>query len=173
MIMKEVGSQTAQGAQGTFLSGVVERICQSSDQPRETMARCLSQSLFVSADNAHGIHPNFPEKHDAKHGPILNEGVVIKINANQRYASNSVTSARFKTYAEIAGEKTQSFVVRSDMACGSTIGPLTAAELGVQTIDVGVPTFAMHSIRESAGAKDAYSLFNILTTFFQTEKVFE
>jgi aspartyl aminopeptidase len=163
---EEVGSQTAQGAQGTFLSSVVERIC--GDQ--EKTARCLSQSLLISADNAHGIHPNFPDKHDANHGPLLNEGPVVKLNANQRYASNSLTSARFKQLADQVKEDTQSFVVRSDMACGSTIGPITAAELGVQTVDVGVPTFAMHSIRETAGTKDAFALFKITEQFFQEEK---
>ncbi len=165
---EEVGSQTAQGAQGTFLSSVLERICAN----QENMARSLARSMFISADNAHAIHPNFPDKHDANHGPLLNDGVVIKINANQRYATNSVTSGRFKQLANEAGCKTQSFVVRSDMGCGSTIGPLTAAGLGVQTVDVGVPTFAMHSIRETAGAKDSYDLYLIARLFFQAETAF-
>ncbi len=164
---EEVGSQTAQGAQGTLLRSVISRICGNT----EAQARCMSKSLLISSDNAHGVHPNFPDRHDGNHGPLLNKGLVIKINANQRYASNSLSSARIKEIAEQLGESIQSFVVRTDMACGSTIGPITAAELGVQTVDVGVPTFAMHSIRESAGAKDAYSLFRIAQQFFQDKKI--
>jgi aspartyl aminopeptidase len=163
---EEVGSQTAEGAQGAFLSSIIDRICGS----QEKSARCLSQSLFISADNAHGIHPNFPEKHDENHGPLLNAGPVIKINANQRYATNSVTAARFKQLAASVNAPTQSFVVRSDMTCGSTIGPITSANLGIKAVDVGVPTFAMHSIRESAGAEDAWSLYKITQQFFQEEK---
>lgn len=163
---EEVGSQSAEGAQGAFLGTVIDRVCGNS----ELSARCLARSLFISADNAHGIHPNFPEKHDANHGPLLNSGPVIKINANQRYATNSVTAARFKQLADSVKVPTQSFVVRSDMACGSTIGPVTASNLGIKTVDVGVPTFAMHSIRESAGAEDAWGLYKITQKFFQEEK---
>jgi len=165
----EVGSQTAVGAQGAFLSRVLERICANSEE----YARCLAKSLFISADNAHGIHPNFPDRHDANHGPLLNLGPVIKINANQRYATNSVTAAFFKKLAISAGVNTQSFVVRTDMACGSTIGPLTSSKLGVQAIDVGVPTFAMHSIRESAGSQDAWGLFKVTQHFFDIEKILD
>ncbi len=164
---EEVGSQTAQGAQGAFLSQVFERICGGS----ENASRCLARSMLISADNAHGVHPNFPEKHDANHGPLLNAGPVIKVNANQRYATNSLTSARFKQFAEQADAPIQSFVVRTDMGCGSTIGPLTSAELGIQTIDVGVPTFGMHSIRESAGRLDAWYLYEITKHFFAASKV--
>lgn len=164
---EEVGSQTAQGAQGTLLRSVIARICGDA----ESQSRCMAKSLMISSDNAHGVHPNFADRHDGNHGPLLNKGLVIKTNANQRYASNSLTSARIKEIAEQLGEPVQSFVVRTDMACGSTIGPITAAELGVQTVDVGVPTFAMHSIRESAGAKDAYSLFRIANQFFEDKKI--
>jgi len=160
---EEVGSQTAQGAQGAFLSTVLERICGGAEES----SRCLARSMLISADNAHGVHPNYPDKHDANHGPLLNAGPVIKMNANQRYATNSLSSAKFKQLADSVKVNTQSFVVRSDMACGSTIGPITAAELGVQTIDVGVPTFAMHSIRESAGSMDAWALEKVVIAFFQ------
>jgi len=166
---EEVGSQSASGAEGAFLSTVFERICGSA----ENSARCLAKSLFISADNAHGIHPNFPDKHDANHGPLLNAGPVIKTNANQRYATTSVTAAFFKQLAKKVGVETQSFVVRSDMACGSTIGPITSAKLGVQAVDVGVPTLAMHSIRESAGATDAWNLYKITRQFFQEEKLID
>ena len=132
----------------------------------ESRLRCIAQSLMVSADNAHGVHPNYSDRHDGNHGPMLNQGPVIKVNANQSYATNSETSAVFRHWCELAGVPVQSFVVRTDMACGSTIGPITAAGVGVRTLDVGVPTFAMHSIREMAGVEDAYSLYRALNYFF-------
>lgn len=160
---EEVGSASSSGAYGTFLRSVLERIAGSS----ENFSRMISQSVFISADNAHGIHPNFSDKHDDNHGPVMNKGPVIKTNANQRYASNSESSAIFKHLCQQADVPVQSFVVRSDMACGSTIGPITAAEIGVKTLDVGVPTFAMHSIRELAGRWDAYYLYRVLREFFK------
>lgn len=122
--------------------------------------------MLISADNAHGVHPNFADKHDGNHGPVLNKGPVIKINANQRYASNSETVAIFSHIAEKEKVPIQSFVVRTDLGCGSTIGPITAAELGIKTIDIGVPTFGMHSIRELAGSKDGPYLYQILKAFY-------
>jgi len=160
---EEVGSMSAAGAQGPFLKSVLERLCDSD----ESYSRMVANSLMISADNAHGVHPNYADKHDSNHGPILNEGPVIKVNANQRYASNSETGALFKHLCDLADVPVQSFVVRSDMACGSTIGPITASEIGVKTVDVGVPTFAMHSIRELAGRWDAFYLYRVLKQFFQ------
>ncbi len=160
---EEVGSVSTSGATGSFLKSVLRRLCTTAEE----LARAIDQSMLISADNAHGVHPNFPDKHDDQHGPILNRGPVIKINANQRYASNSETSAVFRSLCEHADVPVQSFVVRSDMACGSTIGPLTAAETGIKTIDVGVPTFAMHSIRELAGRWDGYYLYRALREFFK------
>jgi aspartyl aminopeptidase len=122
--------------------------------------------MLISADNAHGIHPNHPEKHDEKHAPHLNSGPAMKVNANQRYASNTTTQAFFRHLCEQQKIPVQMFVARADMGCGSTIGPLTAAEIGIQTIDIGVPTFAMHSIRELAGVKDISYLYNALCAFF-------
>jgi aspartyl aminopeptidase len=162
---EEVGSTSSTGANGPMLKSILERLYPDT----EMRSRILSQSLLISADNAHGIHPNFSDKHDGNHGPIINEGPVIKINANQRYATNSVTSSLFRHLCEQQGIPLQSFVNRADMGCGSTIGPITAANIGVQTLDVGVPTFAMHSIRELAGVKDAHHLFNVLKAFYTTE----
>jgi len=159
---EEVGSASACGADGPFLKSVLQRICPDPEE----LARCIHHSWLISADNAHGIHPNYADKHDANHGPLLNKGPVIKTNANQRYASNSETAGLFRHLCEQAGVPLQSFVVRSDMACGSTIGPLTASNIGVRTLDVGVPTFAMHSIRELAGARDIDFLHKALQTFF-------
>ncbi len=164
---EEVGSLSACGAQGPMLSQWLERVLPDADQRN----RSLSRSMLISADNAHGVHPNFSDKHDANHGPLLNAGPVIKINANQRYASNSETSALFRHLAEQVEVSVQSFVVRTDMACGSTIGPITAAELGVKTLDIGVPQFAMHSIRELAGSRDAHALYKVLQRFLQTDQV--
>ncbi len=160
---EEVGSASACGAQGPFLQSVLERIAGS----HENTVRMIDKSMMISADNAHAIHPNFTDKHDANHGPEINQGPVIKTNANQRYATNSDTSAVFKQLCKKADVPVQSFVVRSDMACGSTIGPITASETGVKMLDVGVPTFAMHSIRELAGRWDAYYLFRVLKEFYQ------
>jgi aspartyl aminopeptidase len=160
---EEVGSVSTSGAMGSFLKSVLQRLCTTPEE----MARAIDHSMLISADNAHGVHPNFADKHDDNHGPILNQGPVIKINANQRYASNSETSAVFRNLCERADVPVQTFVVRSDMACGSTIGPLTAAETGIKTIDVGVPTFAMHSIRELAGRWDGYYLYRALREYFK------
>jgi len=155
---EEVGSQSASGAKGGFLKSVLERFLPD----KENYNRTIAQSVLVSADNAHGVHPNFSDKHDGNHGPQLNAGPVIKVNANQSYATNSETAALFRLLAKQVDVPVQSFVVRSDMGCGSTIGPITSAEIGIKTIDVGVPTFAMHSVRELAGSKDAYYLYSVL-----------
>jgi len=159
---EEVGSESTAGAAGPFLEMVLKRICPD----HESYSRMINASMMISADNAHGVHPNFESKHDANHGPLLNHGPVVKVNANQRYASNSRTVSRFKLLCKENDVPFQSFVTRTDMGCGSTIGPITATKLGVKTIDVGLPTFAMHSIRELAGEKDAYFLFKVLKSYF-------
>ncbi len=159
---EEVGSNSASGAAGPFLGSVLTRIVPEAAERDRTIAR----SLLISADNAHGIHPNFADRHDGNHGPLLNAGPVIKINANQRYASNSETSGYFANLCKDQNVPCQTFVTRSDMACGSTIGPITATEVGVPTLDVGVPQFAMHSIRELAGARDPANLTRVFDAFF-------
>lgn len=160
---EEVGSVSAAGAQGPMLNSLLARLLPE----RERRERALALSLMISADNAHGVHPNFADKHDGNHGPALNAGPVIKVNASQRYATNSETAALFRWLCEAEGVPVQSFAVRSDMACGSTIGPLTAANVGVRTLDVGVPTFAMHSPRELAGTSDLHALARVLSRFFR------
>ncbi|MBZ2169969.1 M18 family aminopeptidase [Marinobacter sp. F4216] len=162
---EEVGSVSAEGAQGPFLSAVLDRWCGAAK------ARAVAHSMMISADNAHGIHPNYLDKHDQNHGPILNQGPVIKINHNQRYATNSRSAGVYRHISDELGLPHQSFVVRSDMACGSTIGPLTAGTLGVTTLDIGVPQFGMHSIRELVGSEDGYTLYRVLTEFMQREQV--
>jgi aspartyl aminopeptidase len=161
---EEVGSMSAAGAQGPMLKAALSRLVPDN----EARERCLHNSVFVSVDNAHGVHPNFSDKHDGNHGPMLNGGPVIKVNANQRYASNSETQALFRDLCERANVPVQTFVVRTDMACGSTIGPITAAELGVKTVDVGTPQFAMHSIRELCGVEDVGHMLKALTAFYNS-----
>ncbi|PSF04557.1 M18 family aminopeptidase [Marinobacter fuscus] len=163
---EEVGSMSAEGAQGPFLGAVLDRWCGSEK------ARIIARSMMISADNAHGVHPNFADRHDENHGPLLNRGPVIKVNHNQRYATNSRSAALYRHISDELGLPHQTFVVRSDMACGSTIGPLTAAVLGVTTLDIGVPQFAMHSIRETIGTRDGYTLFRVLREFMQRAEVF-
>ncbi|WP_210396098.1 M18 family aminopeptidase [Motiliproteus sediminis] len=158
---EEVGSESTTGAQGQFLESVIERLVPEVEERN----RLIANSQLISADNAHGVHPNFSDRHDANHGPLLNRGPVIKVNANQRYATNSETSARLRQLAEQEQVPLQVFSVRPDMGCGSTIGPLTASRLGIETLDIGVPTFGMHSIRELAGRDDAYSLYRLLRRF--------
>lgn len=160
---EEVGSTSCCGAKGPMLEQFLERLMPDF----ETRVRVIERSFMISADNAHGVHPNFMDKHDENHGPLLNCGPVIKINANQRYATTSETSGFFQHLCDQAQVPLQMFVARTDMGCGSTIGPIVASEVGVKTIDVGVPTFAMHSIRELAGVKDAHYLYRVATTFFQ------
>jgi aspartyl aminopeptidase len=160
---EEVGSASLAGAQGTLMQAVLQRIAGS----HENYVRMCDRSLMISCDNAHGIHPNYVDRHDGNHGPLLNAGPVIKVNANQRYATNSETAALFRHLCQRAEVPVQSFVVRSDMGCGSTIGPIAATELGVRTVDVGVPQWAMHSIREMAGSHDCWHLFQALRHYFQ------
>ncbi len=167
---EEVGSNSAAGAAGPFLQATLQRIADKlpGGGGNENLPRLLQRSLFASVDNAHGIHPNFADKHDSKHGPLLNAGPVIKFNTNQRYATNSESSALFRRVCTEAGVPVQSFVMRSDMACGSTIGPIVATDLGVSTVDIGIPTFAMHSIRELCGSQDTQHLATALTRFYST-----
>ena len=135
----------------------------------------LRNSLMLSVDNAHGIHPNYADKHDGNHGPKLNHGPVLKFDANQNYATSSDGAAflRYLARPNEGGEgiPLQNFVMRADMRCGSTIGPITASEIGIKTVDVGVPTFAMHSIRELAGRQDSIFLGSLLLRFLTCTNV--
>lgn len=163
---EEVGSASACGAQGPFLGDVLKRINgQVGGGSEESLIQLIQSSLMISCDNAHGLHPNFRDKHDERHGPAINGGPVIKVNASQRYATNSVTGALFRDVCREADVPVQSFVTRADMGCGSTIGPITATEVGVPTLDIGVPQWAMHSIRETAGTRDVEYLTRALKVF--------
>ncbi len=163
---EEVGSMSAEGAQGPFLSSVLDRWCGA-----QNLSRVIARSMMVSADNAHGVHPNFSDRHDENHGPLLNGGPVIKVNHNQRYATNSRSAALYRHISNGLDLPHQTFVVRSDMGCGSTIGPITAGTLGVTTLDVGVPQLGMHSIRELCGTRDGFTLYQVLKEFMQWPEV--
>lgn len=160
---EENGSTSTSGANSSFITDIFSRILPEPEQRHIS----FRNSFLISMDNAHAVHPNYKEKSDPNHSVNLNEGVVIKINANQRYATSSRSSARFKLIAEKAGVPVQEFVMRSDMPCGSTVGPMTAAKLGVETIDVGAPTFGMHSIREVTGSEDPFLLYQTIAEFLQ------
>ena len=133
---EEVGSESSSGAAGPFLEQLLRRLYTNP----ETYTQMIRNSLMVSCDNAHAAHPNFSEKHEPGHKPRMNGGAVIKINANQRYASNAFSIAKFAKAAQDAEVAIQRYVTRSDMGCGSTIGPITATRLGIETVDVGLPT---------------------------------
>lgn len=158
---EEVGSRSTAGAAGTFLIQVLQRLLPDS----EGFARAINQSMMISTDNAHALHPAHADKMDANHSPLINAGPVIKVNANQSYASNSETQALFRNLCADCDIPVQTFVTRNDMGCGSTIGPITAAGIGVKTLDIGLPTYAMHSIRELAGSQDPAALKTVLLAF--------
>jgi aspartyl aminopeptidase len=162
---EEVGSSSASGAAGPFLESVLSRIVAARGGSSEDLARALAVSSCVSADNAHAVHPNYPERHEPGHRPIVNAGPAIKVNSNQRYATSGDTAAAFQRACERAGVPWQVFVSRNNMPCGSTIGPITATRLGIATVDVGVPQLSMHSARELCGIEDPGHLRAALATF--------
>ncbi|MRD72335.1 M18 family aminopeptidase [Rhodocyclus tenuis] len=163
---EEVGSESATGAGGSFIGDVLARIAGQAGLDAEDRQRCLSRSFFISADMAHAYHPSFPSAYEPAHKAMVNAGPVIKSNANQRYATNAETAARFILLCERAGVPYQQYAHRSDLSCGSTIGPTLAAQLGISCVDVGAPLWAMHSIRESAGVLDHTYMIQALSAHF-------
>ena len=163
---EEVGSESATGASGSFLSDVIERLSSNTGLDAEDQRRMLARSFFISADMAHAWHPNFPSAYEPCHQALVNAGPVIKSNANQRYSTSAETAARFMAICEKAGVPCQQYAHRTDLGCGSTIGPILAARLGIPSVDVGSPMWAMHSIRESAGVLDHHYMTAALTAAF-------
>lgn len=151
---EEVGSESASGAGGSFVQDVVARLAAGAGLDAEDQRRMLARSFFISADMAHGWHPNFPAAYEPCHHALVNAGPVIKSNANHRYSTSAETAARFMALCDQAGVPCQQYAHRTDLGCGSTIGPIVAARLGIPSVDVGSPMWAMHSIRESAGVLD-------------------
>lgn len=160
---EEVGSRSAQGAASDFVRSTLTRLCAAN---LEDYHRAVARSFLVSADMAHAIHPNYADVHEPEHRPVLGGGPVVKINVNQSYATDGEGWARFEGWAREADVATQRYVVRSDLGCGSTIGPITAAELGIRTADVGNPMLSMHSCREMAAVADVPKMISVLERFF-------
>ncbi len=168
---EEIGSCSSKGAEGSFLPDVLERVAMASALSNEQYRRALAKSFLVSADMAHAYHPNYPGAYEPEHKVKVNQGPVIKINTNQRYASESNSVAMFAQWCKLVDVPYQMYVHRTDLACGSTIGPMASAKLGVKTVDVGCPMWAMHSVRESAGVFDHSNMIKVLSCFFYSEKL--
>ena len=162
---EEVGSGSTTGAAGALLETVLDRLVLARGGTAEDRHRAFATSSCVSADMAHAVHPNYPERHEPGHRPLPNAGPVLKVNANQRYASDAVTEALFTRACRAAGVPWQVFVSRNSMPCGSTIGPLTATRLGIATVDVGCAQLSMHSARELCGAEDPEMLTAALAAY--------
>ena len=163
---EEVGSESAAGAGGSFVADVIARLAAAQKLDAEDQRRMLARSFFISADMAHAWNPNFPAAYEPGHHALVNAGPVIKSNANQRYSTTADSAARFMHFCERAGVPCQQYAHRTDLGCGSTIGPIVAARLGIASVDVGSPMWAMHSIRESAGALDHAYMIAALTAAF-------
>lgn len=159
---EEVGSASTAGAGGPLLERVLTKVAQDFGDPAEIIAN----SIQVSADAAHAVHPNYPGKHDPTHHPLVNKGPVLKINANQRYASNAATETEWILACRAASVPHQTFVGNNAVPCGSTIGPISSTRLGLPTVDVGVPLLSMHSARELCGVDDMDYFVRALTAFY-------
>ncbi|EXB36961.1 Aspartyl aminopeptidase [Morus notabilis] len=168
---EEVGSGSVQGAGAPTMFQAIRRIssCLADKYAGEgAYERAIRQSFLVSADMAHGVHPNFVDRHEEHHRPVMQKGLVIKHNANQRYATSGVTSFLFKEVGRIHNLPTQEFVVRNDMGCGSTIGPILASGVGIRTVDCGIPQLSMHSVREICGKEDIDIAYQHFKAFYKT-----
>ena len=171
---EEVGSQSASGARSLFLSDLLERLARGfSPKDASALPRAISRSLLVSADMAHAVHPNYPDKHDKRHRPVLGAGPVIKVNVNQSYASDGPAVAAFSAACRAVDVAPQYFSSRNDSPCGSTIGPISAARLGLRAVDVGSPMLSMHSCREMAAASDVAPMIRVLRRVFSEFQGFD
>ncbi len=165
---EEVGSKTKQGAASTFLENVLKRINDKLGKSNEEYLCALASSFMISADNAHAVHPNHPEISDPTNRVYMNEGVVIKHNANQKYTTDAVSSALFKGYCTEQNVPYQCFTNRSDMLGGSTLGNIASSKVSINTVDIGLAQLSMHSSYETAGIKDTYYLVNVMEEFFNS-----
>ena len=166
---EEVGSNTRQGADSTFLTDVLERIAHGCGLDSEAWKAAVANSFMVSADNAHAIHPAHPEYADKGEFPVLGGGIVIKYNANQRYTTDAVSGAVFQAICQEAGVPVQRYSNRADLPGGSTLGNISTAHLSVPTVDIGLPQLAMHSVCETAGAADTDHLVKAMTAYFSRD----
>lgn len=159
---EEVGSESTTGAAGPMLESIVDELLRARGEI-ERRFEFARASLCISADNAHALHPNYIDRHDPNHAPLINRGPALKSNANQRYATSSRGAAHVRTVARNSDLPLQEFVSNNAMPCGSTIGPITATRMGIETVDIGVPQLAMHSARETCGADDPIRLRNLIS----------
>lgn len=166
---EEVGSGTRQGADSTFMSDVIARIADGLGASAEEMRAALASGFLVSADNAHAMHPNHPEKADAKNRPYMNEGVVVKFSANQKYTTDAVSHAIFAEICRKASVPVQYFANRSDSLGGSTLGNISGSHVSIPTVDIGLAQLAMHSSYETAGTLDAQYMAQVLKAYYETE----
>mmetsp|Transcript_32970 Transcript_32970/g.57910 ORF Transcript_32970/g.57910 Transcript_32970/m.57910 type:complete len:444 (+) Transcript_32970:3802-5133(+) len=165
---EEVGSTSMMGADSIVPDQVLTRIIETlpGSLQSDSVFSFYRRSWMISADMAHGIHPNYSEKHQPDHAPHVQKGVVIKINANQRYATDHIGASVLRHLGKIANVPTQDFIVKNDSPCGSTIGPLMAAKTGIRVVDIGAPQFAMHSVREFMGTDDAHYYYHFMQAFY-------
>lgn len=164
---EEVGSSTRQGAASTFLADTLERIQEALGGSASDYRRMIAGSMMLSADNAHAVHPNYPEKACPSNRPLVNQGVVIKFSGNQRYTSDGVSAAVFRSICEKAGVPTQVFTNHSDIAGGSTLGNISALQVPVPCVDIGLPQLAMHSSYETAGVRDLENMITAMRSFYE------
>ena len=164
---EEVGSTTRQGAASTFLKDVLFRINLALGGDQESYLMALAESFMISADNAHALHPNYTDKADPVNRPVMNGGIVIKYNANQKYCTDGISTAIFKELCREADVPYQTFVNRSDIAGGSTLGNISNTQAAINTVDIGLPQLAMHSAYETAGVKDTESLIRAAKVFYR------
>ncbi|RFU87111.1 M18 family aminopeptidase [Streptomyces triticagri] len=165
---EENGSQSDTGADGPLLGGILERSVFARGGSYEDRARAFAGTVCLSSDTGHAVHPNYAERHDPTHHPRINGGPILKVNVNNRYATDGSGRAVFAAACERAGVSFQSFVSNNAMPCGTTIGPITAARHGIKTVDIGVAILSMHSAREMCGAEDPVLLTNALASFLES-----
>lgn len=163
---EEVGSGTKQGADSTFLEDTLYRIAEGLGLEKGDYLRMIAESFLISADNAHAVHPNHPEKADPTNRPYVNGGIVIKFHGSQKYATDAVSAAKLKGLCEEAHVPYQTYANRSDIAGGSTLGNISTAHVSVSSVDIGLPQLAMHSAVETAGAKDTFYAVEMMKKFF-------
>jgi aspartyl aminopeptidase len=166
---EEVGSQTKQGAGSPVFRNLFYRILKQLGKDEEAIQQTIYRSFIISADMAHSIHPNYPEKHDPVLHPLINKGPVIKVHANQKYTTDADSSAVFESNIQRAGVPYQKFVKRSDLAGGSTLGNVSTTQLDIRSVDIGNPMLAMHSIRELAGVKDHEYIIRVFELFYSPD----
>ncbi|MFE6736356.1 M18 family aminopeptidase [Microbacterium sp. NPDC057650] len=163
---EELGSESRSGAAGPFLEDVLERVYEQLGADAADRRRAYAASWHLSSDVGHSVHPNYSQRHDPVVQPLLGSGPILKINANQRYATDAVGAAAWASWCEASGVASQEFVSNNAVPCGSTIGPITATRLGIRTVDIGIPILSMHSARELAGVSDLHDLSRVAEAFF-------